>query len=113
MSKSRELRMTLSRTMEILVNWFQCNRLSLNTDKSKLMIFGTKHQQYQMSDITASFGSFELERVNSYKYLGIKLDTQLTFSEHIQYMKGKTLGKISALGRLRNFIDYEISLMRY
>ena len=109
----RELNMTLSRTMETLVNWFQCNRLSLYVDKPKLMLFGTKSQQHQMNAITATCGSFELERVRSYKYLRMKLDAQLNFSEHAQYIKSKTLGKIAVLGRMKNFVDYETSLMLY
>ena len=35
----------LSETIKIIENWFKCNRLSLNSDKSKYMLFGMTYQQ--------------------------------------------------------------------
>ena len=54
-----------------------------------------------------------LEWVDRFKYLGIVLDEQLTFRYHMEYLKSKTLSKISLLGRARYFVDHDTSIMLY
>ncbi len=47
------------------------------------------------------------------KYLGMKLDPSLTFKEHVNYVKGKTLGKIKLLGKVSSYIKSSTALMLY
>ena len=54
-----------------------------------------------------------MERVDSYKYLGILLDSQLKFDEHVSYVKQKTFTKIKLLGRLKWVLDRETLLLLY
>ncbi len=77
------------------------------------MIFGTPSQLQLMEDIKVKVGGVEIEKVENYKYLGMKLDCRLTFSDHIAYIKGKTLSKIKLLGRLSHIIDSSMLLMLY
>ena len=103
----------LNNSMKIISNWFNCNKLSLNHKKSKFMLFGTRSQLSKLSDVKVYAGQSELERVESFKYLGVVLDPNLTFSQHIEYLKSKTLSKISLLGRARYFVDHDTSVMLY
>ena len=41
------------------------------------------------------------------------LDCRLTFEEHANYMKSKTIGKIKLLGRIRHILDRETAIMLY
>ena len=41
------------------------------------------------------------------------LDSHLTFEEHVNYMKSKTIGKIKLLGRIRHIINRETAVMLY
>ena len=61
--------------------WYQCNKLSLNLDKTKVMIFGTPGTLMKMSDVNLP----NIEKVDCFKYLGLKLDSQLNFSAHHSY----------------------------
>ena len=107
------LRNELNGAMHILQSWFSCNKLSLNTTKSKLMLFGTAGQLNLLEGISVEVPENTLELVSEYKYLGVVLDPQLNFSRHVEYLKRKTLGKIGLLGRIRNFVDHETSLMLF
>ena len=69
------------------------------------MIFGTPGQTARMTDIKIEHAGVRLQRTDSYKYLGVKLDTKLSFSEHVFYVKGKTYSKIKLLGRLSYILD--------
>ena len=77
------------------------------------MYFGTRVQLHKLSDIQVYAGDQPLDRVEIFEYLGVILDQHLTFSSHIEYLKSKTLDKISLLGKARYIVDHEISLNLY
>ena len=54
-----------------------------------------------------------LEVVNSYKYLGIILDTHLTYKPHIKSIISKVTHKLSVLTKIRKYIDIHTSLTLY
>ena len=54
-----------------------------------------------------------LVQVDTFKYLGLKLDSQLNCHAHCEYIRTKTFGKIRTLGQTRNFLDINTSLMLY
>ena len=41
------------------------------------------------------------------------LDQHLTFTNHVEYLKSKTLSKIGLLGKARYFVDHETAMMLY
>ena len=94
-------------------NWFIKNRLALNVKKSKVMFFGNAHQLSKCVDCKVSIHGIELEVVNVYKYLGIKLDSRLSFSEHVAYVQSNTIPKIRVLGGIRPLLDQETASMLY
>ena len=77
------------------------------------MIFRAAGQLQHMQHVKVQVGNTEITRVENYKYLAMKLDTRLIFSDHISYTKGKTLPKIKLLGRLNNILDADTLLMLY
>ena len=56
--------------------WLKLNKLSLNIKKTKLMIFHRK--QKKITDINISIDNVQIERVNTFNFLGIMLDESLT-----------------------------------
>ena len=62
--------------------WIQCNHLKLNTSKCKSMIVSRKKSQSYSFSLT--LGGKQLEQVESFKYLGVLLSNNLSFSQHIQ-----------------------------
>ena len=94
-------------------NWFNHNKLSLNVKKSKFMLFGTKSQVDRCVNLKVKHGQKELERVSTFKYLGVKLDPNLSFKDHVQYIRGKVVPKIKLLGHVSTFLDLETRLSLY
>ncbi len=41
------------------------------------------------------------------------LDQGLTFSQHVEYLKAKTLSKVGLLCRAGDFVDHDTSIMLY
>ena len=76
--------------------------LVLNTSKTKVMWFGKNNAPLPKGVITTSEG-LELEVVTSYKYLGIWLDSSLSFSQHISKLQTKVKSRLGFLYRNRSF----------
>ena len=60
-----------------LVTWFRQNQLSLNTKKTKVMLFGTRHMLSSYENFSLCIEGQIIERVLSFKYLGVKVDPLL------------------------------------
>ena len=108
-----EMEGKLNKSINRLSSWFSKNKLSLNIKKSKLMLFGTQSQIEKLGNLVVQHNNSPLEQVDSFIYLGVKLDPQLNFHMHCEYIRSKTFGKIRTLGQTRNFLDINTSLMLY
>ena len=70
-----------------IFNWFCINKLSINPDKTKYMIF--KNRQRNLSNIALpnlKLNNKIIERVQEFLYLGIFLDENLTWDSHVNYI---------------------------
>ena len=54
-----------------------------------------------------------LEQVSPYKYLGVYLDENLNFTEHIDFIVHKSRRKLGMLKRIRRFMEKDTTLMMY
>lgn len=83
----------------LLQNYFACNLLSLNLQKTKYMIFRSPKKAPPITP-DLLIGTDSIEKVDSFKYLGILLDCTLSWDPHIKNLANK----ISALcGILKKF----------
>ena len=89
------------------------NVLTLNMAKTKAMVFGSRNSLAQLEGLSIRHDNVEIEGVDKMKYLGIILDPQLKFSEHMTYLKNKLIGRIKMLGRLRPLVGQDIALTLY
>ena len=71
-----------------LDNWLKLNKLSLNYNKTKFMIIGTKTP----TPINISIGGHAIEQVSHIKYLGGIFDDNLNWKPHIQHVCSCIIG---------------------
>jgi hypothetical protein len=76
----------LNDDLKILSDWMNYNRLAVNVDKTKCMIFSSR-KNYQMPHIIMN--DVDVEIVKTFKYLGLTIDDGLTFHGHIISIKKK------------------------
>ncbi len=55
----------------------------------------------------------EVELVNTYKYLGIQLDSGIRFDLHVNYLKRKLYCKMKALTWVKPFIPNDLAITLY
>ena len=75
------------------------------------MVFGTNHMIDQYNDITLSFDDKLIEKVSVFKYLGIKFDSNMSWSSHIDYLSGNISKRIGIVKRIKHFIPQETLIM--
>ena len=84
----------------VVIHWFRKNEMAVNPKKFQVMFLGCDKQGLQIPiDNTTIISS------NSVRLLGIIIDHRLTFNDHIFEICNKANRKISALLRIRNFLN--------
>ena len=61
--------------------WLKKNKLSLNLDKTKLMIF--HRQQKGLKELNITINGTYIERVQSFNFLGITFSESISWANHL------------------------------
>ena len=100
----------LSTEMNKLSTWFKTNRLSLNVSKTNCMIFGHSNQpDHHRVDID----NIVIERVNCNKFLGVIIDSKLSWSDHVSYIRHKMSKNLSVMYRVKWLLNNSALYMMY
>ena len=91
-------------------NWLISNKIKINIDKSKFMIFSYRNP-IQMNPLI--FGEGSIVSTQSIKFLGVTIDENLRFQEHIINLKSSLSRKVGLLYRLNKFLPFEILKLIY
>ena len=93
--------------------WLRVNYLSLNINKTKLMLIGTHQRLAPVSDFTVQCNGSVLERVEKYKYLGVVLDQNLSWKEHVEYIGKKISSRLGMLRKARKILPRNACMTLY
>ena len=93
-------------------HWLSCNRLSLNIDKSNFVVFHPPQKKISYH-LHLSINQIPLKPEHSIKYLGLYLDSHLSFKAHIQYLCKKVKRSIGILSKLRHYVTSNVLIQLY
>ena len=89
-----------------LTDWFRANQLSVNPSQTKYILFSRNVQSMQfIPDMLLHIDNEHLERVNSTKFLGIHIDSHLTWEDHIEHCRSKLSSGIYAIHMSKHFLN--------
>ena len=77
----------MNRELRKLYDWLGINRLSLNVTKTNFVLFHSINKP--KSSITIKINKKSIEEVKYVKYLGVLIDSHLTFKYHINELTKK------------------------
>ena len=105
--------LTASSSTELskLNDWTQANKLTIHSGKTKLLVVSTKISTQHNASIR--FIDKEISRSNCCKYLGVYLDSKLTFNDHIKYINGKISRLTGILYKIRDNLPMKTRLDYY
>jgi len=107
MTMNQDLKLVL----EITQKWFKSNIMLLNYDKTTFMQFSS-NINYR-SKVNTQSTDCKINYTNSFKFLGIKMESSLTWKKHIDYVNSKlnSLGYI--LRSFRSVLSLQILIQIY
>jgi len=73
-----------------LKNWFDSHKIVPNIGKTKLILFNYKENKKLKKIKTIKWDGIPIEQVSQTKYLGLIIDSKLTWSNHLIEMKKRT-----------------------
>ena len=102
---------TLNQELKKLLIWLQVNKLSINIDKTKYIIFSLRKKVNTVSHIYINNNI--IERVYSTKFLGIIIDSKLSWIDHVQHIKTKIAKGLGILCKSRKILNINTLLTLY
>ncbi|MCY3928860.1 MAG: reverse transcriptase domain-containing protein [Acidobacteria bacterium] len=88
----------LQSDLDAVATWLHSSRLCLNVGKSNCMLIGS-HQKVADKTLHVSVGDNRLAQVNSVRYLGVLIDSVLSWSLHINNMVSRIRSRLAAIVR--------------
>ena len=90
-------------------NWLVANKLSRNVAKTEHMFFGSNFRLSNLGKTVPIFlGDKQIKRVKHTKYLGVHLDENLKWEEHIDNICSKINRSINGLRQARGYVDLDV-----
>ena len=82
----------------IFFQWLKENYMNINSDKSHLLLSGN-------NNFVAKVDNFEIQSEKQQELLGIVIDSNLSFEDHINNICKKASQKLNALARVSSYMD--------
>ncbi len=108
-----ELENNLNGDLCKISEYFNINRLSLNVPKCQFMLIGTYHSLAKMLEMSIHINNEPLYKFTNSKYLGMFMDSNLRWDDHINNMVSKIYTKIGILRSLRNIVPTDTLIQIY
>ena len=78
-----------------------------------IMLVGTHQRIAEADDLVIEISNTRSERVNKFKYLGVRLDNTLSWKDHIEYIGTKISSRLGVLRRAHKVLPKPTCLMLY
>ena len=100
--------------LKLVTEWFLANKLSLNAKKTKYVILHqvTIFDSLPLQLPAMTFNNIEIKRENSVIFLGVIIDENLTWKNHI-VLENKISKNIGVLYRASHLLDFKNLLKIY
>ena len=96
-----------------IVDWLDCNRLSLNVSKTHFILFRSQGMRNPVINEELTIKNEPIKQDYKTKFLGVIVDEKLTWSEHIQYIKCKIAKGIGIISKARRLLKNETLRILY
>ena len=106
---------TMNRELQSIDGWFFLNKLSLNVRKTKFSIF---HKLSRSDDLPFALPNLFIDnqvikRQSSMKFLGILLDENLSWKEHLKLKENKIGKSIGLIYKAKLYLNKDSLLTLY
>ena len=110
-----EVQLKLQNCLINISKWYRENRLKINSDKSKVMLVGSKAQlkSLNVDEFIFNYEGMPLELVENAKYLGMCINSDISWDFHVERLCQIMYYHLSLLRLLRRIFPKELLLQVY
>ena len=112
-SNIKDLEDKLNSDPKSLCQWFNKNFLTLNVSKCKFVLFGSQRKLHSCSQLSLKINDHFLEQKDSFKYLGVIINQNMSWSDHIEILSRKISQRLSLLRRIKHLLPLHARLTIY
>ena len=119
MSNQLELQNKVNDELKKALSWFNANKLSLNTKKTKYMIFKGKNMPDISENVKICINDSILGKIGNnsdikyYKFVGVLLDENISWEHQLIHVSNKISSGLFALNQVKKILPENIMIMIY
>ena len=95
---------TVNSELELLLQWYMANKLSLNASKTQYVLF-SKDGRQTYDNIVIRINGNSINSTNTANFLGLTIDNKLTWEYHIRSCKKRISSGLYALNTAKQFVS--------
>ena len=84
--------------------WLNANRLTLNLSKTKSILIGSNKKLINIFSLSLSIFDCELDSVYRFRYLGVMLASDFTWSDYVEYVISKVNQRLGLLSSIKHLL---------
>ena len=93
-----DLLKTLEKETTVILNWCRVNDMTSNDDKWHFIVCNQEN-------VSVILGNKTIEESNSVELLGVNIDTNLNFNDHVTSLCKKANQKLHAMARISKYLN--------
>ena len=94
--------------MKVVNEWMSADRLPLNYNKSSYFVGHPGRKSGALPNFVINIGEHSIPYSNSAKYLGVIVDQELSWKDHINQSTIKLANAIRILSKLRHYVSKKL-----
>ena len=106
------LQTNINTELDKIYTWLCANKLTLNIEKSSYVLFHPTQRKIPFN-LVLNIDQKELKNEKYIKYLGILIDSNLSWKPHINYILKKVKRNCGILSKIRYFVDLKTRTKLY
>jgi hypothetical protein len=103
----------INRELEKINEWLSINKLSLNVKKTKYIIFHHNRQKMDEATLNLELNKQPIIRVKEFCFLGLTLNEQLSWKNHIHDVSNKISKTVGVLNKLKHTLPCHVLKLIY
>ena len=110
--KLETIKNVLNYELKNLVIWLRCNKLSLNEDKTKLVVFRPYNKKLP-ANFYIKINKYKIKPCPYVKYLGVLIDEHLSWNTHINSLCQQLSQSIGIISKIRHYVPLKSCISVY
>ena len=103
----------INQDLDSLDYWCKCNKLTINLDKTNFIIIKNRQNPFSFPSNVIKISNSTIEEASKIKFLGVTIDRNLSFGNHIYNLTSKIRPYVGLLYRCSEFLPKRILVLLY